>query len=159
MDQRERDELDELRRRIDDGVEFDQTLLARYNELEARASGMHDQVFPISMRCFHCDVPEKSSPRSGSLASFLLRYYLTAGFITYVRYSYKNYLLRAYIHETDPIQKVIIAGRFPFYDAELRGAELFWSKYKRTPRTWMFMYPLSFVAHEIVVKRCLKFWR
>jgi len=80
-----------------------------------------------------------------------------AGLGTYARLSYKNYLLRCYIHEADPVMKDIIAGRYPFAEAELRGAKAYLMKFSKTPRLWLVMYPLGFVGYE-VLKRGPKFW-
>lgn len=80
-----------------------------------------------------------------------------AGAGVYARLTYKNYLLRAYVKEQDPVLKDIIGGRFPFTEAELRGARQYVERFGKTPRIWFLMYPLSFVAYECV-KRGPRFW-
>ena len=71
------------------------------------------------------------------------------GIGTYGRLSYKNHLLKSYINEPDPILKDIIGGKFPFTEAELRGAQRYLNRYKKSPRIWLIMYPLSFVGYEL----------
>lgn len=73
-----------------------------------------------------------------------------AGVGVYARLSYKNYLLRQFVNEADPVVKDIIGGKFPFTEAELRGASRYLEKYKRAPRVWLLFYPLSFVAYEFI---------
>jgi hypothetical protein len=79
------------------------------------------------------------------------------GIGTYGRLSYKNFLLKSYIKEPDPVLKDIIGGKFPFTDAELRGAQQYLERYKRSPRIWLVMFPFSFVAYEIL-KKGPRFW-
>lgn len=79
------------------------------------------------------------------------------GLGTYGRLTYKNYVLRQYVNEPDPLMKDIIAERFPFTSSELKGAERYLERYKTTPRIWLILYPLSFIGYE-VMKRGPKFW-
>jgi hypothetical protein len=88
--------------------------------------------------------------------SFYLAFF--GGIGTYGRLSYKNYLLKAYINEPDPVLKDIIGGRFPFTEAELRGAQRYLDKYKKSPRIWLIIYPLSFLGYEIL-KKGPRFWQ
>ena len=76
----------------------------------------------------------------------------------YARLSYKHYLLRQYVNEADPVLKDIIGGKFPFTEAELRGASSYLERYKKSPRAWLKFCSLSFVAYECV-KRGPFFWR
>jgi hypothetical protein len=79
------------------------------------------------------------------------------GLATYGRLTYKNFLLRQYINESDPVLKDIIAARFPFTEVELRGARQYLDRYKTTPRIWLILYPLAFIGYE-VLKKGPKFW-
>lgn len=83
---------------------------------------------------------------------------IIAGFGTYGRLSYKNYLLRKYVAEPDHVVKTIIAGRFPFRSAELEGAQLYLQRYGRNPRVWLVLYPFSFIVYEAVKRGPPRFW-
>ena len=86
-------------------------------------------------------------------------FYLTMGvsLYKYARLSYKNYLLRLYIKETDPTLKIIIGGRFPFQMAELRGAQVYLNRYGKNARMWLLFCPLCFFGYEFI-KRGPRFW-
>jgi hypothetical protein len=79
------------------------------------------------------------------------------GLSIYGRLTYKNYLLRKYVAEPDPIMKKIIAGRFPFRSAELEGAQQYLLRYGKNPKAWLVFFPFSFIAYE-AVKRGPRFW-
>jgi hypothetical protein len=76
---------------------------------------------------------------------------------TFARLTYKNNLLRSYVDEANPQLRDIIGGRYPFKEAELRGAAAYLRRYKRAPLMWSIVYPAAFVAYEFV-KRGPKFW-
>ena len=66
-------------------------------------------------------------------------------------------MLKQYTKESDPVLKEIIGGKFPFTDAELRGADPYIKRYGRNPRYFL-LFPLAFVAIASVRLGINKFW-
>lgn len=81
-----------------------------------------------------------------------------AGLGTYLRNSYKIYVLQKYTNEPDPnkSRQLIVTALTRFSSFELQNAPSYLEMYKKSSR--MFFYPLSFLAYEFY-KRGPKFWK
>jgi hypothetical protein len=75
----------------------------------------------------------------------------------YARYTYKVHLLKRYTKESDQELKVIIGGKFPFTNAELKGADKYIKHYGRNPRYFL-LFPLAFMSIASVRLGIKKFW-
>jgi hypothetical protein len=76
----------------------------------------------------------------------------------YARETRKVHLLKLYTKETDPIIKDIIGGKYPFSNAELKGADAYVRKFGRNPK-YFFLFPLAFLSYG-GVKFCFQgLWR
>jgi hypothetical protein len=64
----------------------------------------------------------------------------------YARETRKVHLLKLYTKETDPLIKDIIGGRYPFSNAELKGADAYVRKFGRNPK-YFFLFPLAFLSY------------
>jgi len=72
----------------------------------------------------------------------------TVGLTQYLRLSYKHYLLEKFVKETDPEEKVIIKGKFPFNRGELEAAEAYLRRYGKSQRRWI-LFPLAYIGIEV----------
>ena len=66
-------------------------------------------------------------------------------------------MLKQYTKESDAVLKEIIGGKFPFTDAELKGADAYLKRYSRNPRYFL-LFPLAFMSMESVKLGFNKFW-
>jgi hypothetical protein len=76
----------------------------------------------------------------------------------YGRETRKVHLLKLYTKETDPCLKEIIGGRYPFSNAELKGADAYVRRYGRNPK-YFFLFPLAFLSFEVLRFSLRGLWR
>eukprot|EP00744_Colponema_vietnamica_P026533 GILI01039393.1.p1 GENE.GILI01039393.1~~GILI01039393.1.p1 ORF type:complete len:122 (-),score=6.29 GILI01039393.1:78-404(-) len=82
---------------------------------------------------------------------------ILTGLFKYGQLSYKHYILSQYVAEKDPVRRDLIGAKWPFSHSEIVGAESYLQNNRGAPRKWLFLFPFSFVAYQ-VMKRGPKFW-
>ena len=108
--------------------------------------------FFLSFVCLLVDRPSFTftalNPYVSPWEQRLLYASILIGGYKYYKLSYKHYWLEKYLYETDPLEKGIIEGKYPFVDWELKYTKIYLERYGKSHRKWLY-FPLAFTIFEI----------